>query len=54
MFFAIIYVVLWILMVLAALASDSDYPKAPKGRWVLALVLFGIIGYFLFNGQFHS
>lgn len=53
MFIAIIYVVLWILMVLAALAPDATYPNAVKGRWVLVLVLFGIIGYTLFNGQFH-
>ena len=53
MFIAIIYVVLWILMVLAALVPDWTYPSAVRGRWILALILFGIIGYFLFNGQFH-
>ena len=53
MFFAIIYVVLWILMVLAALAPDATYPNAVKGRWILALILFGIIGYFLFKDQMH-
>lgn len=53
MFIAIIYVVLWVLMVLAALAPDAAYPSAVKGRWVLALVLFGILGYVIFNSQIH-
>ena len=50
-FLAIVYVVLWILMALAAFVPAAQYPYATKGGWVIAVVLFGIIGYMMFNDQ---
>lgn len=53
----ILTLIFWILLVLAAIgafAADSKYPWLGYGRWIVALILIAILGYFTFGNPIHK
>lgn len=53
----VLQVIFWILLLLAfiaALVPDAVSPYVGRGRWIIALILLAILGYFAFGGPLHK
>jgi hypothetical protein len=49
----VLEIVFWVLLILWAVGAfvpDSAGPYVGRGRWVIALIEFAILGFFVFGG----
>lgn len=50
----VLEIVFWVLLILWAVGAfipDTAGPYIGRGRWMIALIEFAILGYFVFNGS---
>lgn len=49
----VLQILFWILLILAAIGAitpDATSPHLNRGRWIIALILIGILGFVAFGG----
>lgn len=49
MVFTVLFWILLILAVIAALVPDAVSPYVGRGRWIIALILIGLLGWRVFG-----
>ena len=52
----ILQILFWILLILSAIGifAPDTYPNIHRGRFVVTLILLGILGYFVLNNPLHK
>lgn len=49
MFLTILFWILFILCAIGAFVPDANFPGGSRSRWVIMLILIGVLGYAVFG-----
>lgn len=50
MFWQILFWILLILLALGSFVADASIPGGPRSRWIILLILIGLLGWAVFGG----
>lgn len=50
MFWQILFWILFVLLVIGALVPDATVPGGTRSRWIIVLILLGLLGWAVYGG----